>query len=148
MKKEEAIIYLYDFVRLIKSFEKELINSYKLDDHPYQYAGSLFPRIGEQKVNDINVKYKFHGRGCLLEMNDLVIDYNIDPTERDYIIITSFKFLRFLKSKSDLLNLDIEATINLLMTLLESGVLIKSKDANMAFNVSTDWFESFNIDAK
>ena len=115
------------FVEYIVSFEKALQEHFEIDTLPYFKAGRGIPRQGMLLVNGIELQFRFHGAGCTFEYEDLVIDYDMDFSSANRIVVSTWKLLRSLNSLSQefaKMNLTEMRLLDHLRSLENSGLLI------------------------
>ena len=115
------------FVEYIVSFEKALQKHFEIDTLPYFEAGRGIPRQGMLLVKGIELQFRFHGAGCTFEHEDLVIDYDMDFSSANRIVVSTWKLLRSLNSLSlefAKMNLTEMGLLDHLRSLENSGLLI------------------------
>ena len=143
--KKIIIDSLIRFVSFVLKFENELTTLYGLKELPYNEVGKKFERVGEFMFDEKLVQYKFHGAGCLFICDEIVIDYNINPLSKNHINISSFKFLRFLKTYSNnksVLELKVEDMYKLFLEFERMGILNKVPETNANYAINMNWYIS------
>jgi len=88
---------LSTYSSLIKNFENALIEKYSLDSNPWNHAGKLFDKKGSFN----GYEYYYHGAGCTLKFNDLIIEYDYAPVNEYDIKFTKDAILSFINSHSE-----------------------------------------------
>ncbi|WP_423735447.1 DUF6896 domain-containing protein [Chitinophaga caseinilytica] len=124
----EAIKELVNkYINNIKDFHSVLCRVYHLPKPPtYNEAGRLFPRDGLLQIGDDTYSYRYHGSGCTLQKNDLIIDYDLDILNGFNVSITSWKFSRFVESYSTgTPALDTDNLEKYFVELAEEGFLVR-----------------------
>lgn len=138
--------FVFEYVSYIKSFNVCLTSKYHLNDIPYNVAGKSFPKKGAILVNNEDVEYRFHGRGCTLFWGKLHIFFNVDATSIHQIIITPGGLQCFLESRIQGYNEkgysdEIE---NILNGFEERGVFMKRKLSDLGtYHVNEVWYSAY-----
>lgn len=115
------------FVEYVLSFEKALQKHFEIDSLPYFRAGRGIPRQGKLLVDGVELRFRFHGAGCTFEHGNLVIDYDMDFSAANRIVVSTWKLLRSLNSLSQevaKMNLTEMGLLDYLRSLEKSGLLI------------------------
>lgn len=136
---------LFEYVQIILKFEQELIDTYNLEDNPYQ-CQRLFPRTGIIAVKTEVFEYRFHGSGCSFNFSGIEVYYDYKISDLDYITIVSWKFWRFvvtslLKKKRD--ELTIEQVADTLEQLNTERIIKKNHPSYLNYQISFSWFEKY-----
>ena len=138
----------YKYISLIKTFNESLIKYYNLSENPYNSSGKLFPKIGSILIDRVEVKYRFHGRGCTFFWNELEIFFNVDPNNRNPIIITPGGVYTFLNNYSTVYNTNnfSEKTEELILDFTQKSILILERYLGAEiYYLNEEWYKSFKI---
>ena len=141
MQKVEQ--YIYQFLQYIRLFNGYLCRKYNIQGFPtYNEAGRIFPGMGEFTFDDKLFKYHYHGSGCTLLVNDVIVDYDIDILRNNKIRISDWKFNRFVKSYSkDISTVLIEDLDPIFLQLVNKGVLYRREPDQFVFLINEDYFD-------
>jgi len=134
---------LFEHVKKVKNFNELLIKKYNLNDSPYRVAGTKFPRVGELTDDQGSIiSYRFHGRGATIFDKNLEIDFDVDLSSKNKIIISLGAFYFFLKNYLERYqeNVPLESIME---NLEHQGIFIKRRIEDLAtFHVNEKWYES------
>lgn len=136
---------LFEYIQIILRFEKALIDTYNLEDNPYQ-CQSLFPRVGTMRAENEVFVYRYHGAGCSFDCSDLEVHYDYHISEPDYIVTVPWKFWRFVVTylaKKCRPEITIEEVEEMLEKLNGKGVIQKVHPDYLQYHVSFSWFETY-----
>jgi len=145
----EAI--LFDFCTYVKEFHEHLIVKYNLTDIPYNVKGRAFPKAGIENINNIEVKYKFHGRGCTLDWNGIEIGFNVDTTSINSLMLSCYSFGKFIQTypktkSSEFSHYSYDELHTVLEFLEKKGVLMTRKKLDLgAFHINEKWYEAYQL---
>ncbi len=92
---EKSILKLVEFIRI---FEKKMQKHYCIPHLPYTKVGEDFPKKGSIKKEDSLIQYNYHGGGCTVHLDDIILDYNVVLSDTNYIKLSSWKFGQFIES--------------------------------------------------
>jgi hypothetical protein len=148
MKSLENVIKdcLFDYVRIILKFEKALMDTYNLQENPYQ-CQRLFPRIGKVMIRNEVFDYRFHGAGCSFTYSDLEVHYDYYIPDDDYIMTVPWKFWRFVATslqKSGGSEITIDEVADTLESLNNEGVIQKRLPDYLQYQIKFSWFENYS----
>lgn len=134
--------YIYEYLQYIRLFHKALKVNFNLAIEPtYNEAGSLFPKKGEFLFEGRQFNYRYHGNGCTLTVEDIIVDYDLDIFDRSRIEITDWKFYRFIESYSDNKPNILIDDLNLLFVELSfKGILVRKYPDRFVFLINNDYF--------
>ncbi|GAB2613176.1 hypothetical protein GCM10027035_06970 [Emticicia sediminis] len=130
-----------DDIKLIKKvidkFEAHLVSKNDLSSNPFNYVGKTIPMKGEEFINDVIYKFRYHGGGCEIIWENYIIDYNIVPfLEQTYKPkISCFKFYRYLVSKDINTNLSLDYIYLELFNLQKLNLLKEIKNIKGVFEI-------------
>lgn len=140
---EELEDHICNYLCHIRFFHNALKRTFNFDIEPtYNEAGPLFPRKGEFSFDGKQFNYRYHGNGCTLVVDDIIVDYDLFIFDRSLIEITEWKFYRFIESSvggssristDDLNELFIELSLK--------GVLIRKYPDRFVFFINNDYFK-------
>lgn len=133
--KQEVIDSLKDAYNLVKEFEMLLTKEYNLKDIPFNVAGQEFPRIGKLLDNSkIEISYKFHGSGCRIEKENVILEYGISPITENSVKITPRDLMIFMKSykKDEKIQKLISRDLHLIFTELKEENILKQRPEAIA----------------
>ena len=137
---------IFEFVFEIKSFNELLQHKYDFRENPYEVSGKKFSKIGTI-INDegVEIKYRFHGRGCTFFLKDREYFFNFDTTSIHNIIITVGGFFCYLKSYMP--DIDDSYPIQEIMENLErKGVFMHRKAMETGvFHVNEKWYFAYKF---
>lgn len=127
--------YIYQFLQYVRLFNSYLNREYNVGGFPsYNEAGELFPRNGVFSFDGKKFKYQYHGSGCTLEVDDIIVDYDIDILKENKIRISDWKFNRFIESytkgKPDV---QIDDLDSIFLELVDKGVLERKEPDRFVF---------------
>jgi hypothetical protein len=137
---------LFNYVRLILSFEQSLVLKYNLEDNPYS-CQSLFPRKGTIDTENGLFEYRFHGSGCSFDNKIYEVHYDYHIVEADYITTVPWKFWRFVVSEQrrrafkDLTQEDVGVALK---ELDQAGVLKRLYPEYSVFGISFSWYTNYD----
>ena len=137
---------LFAYARKVIIFEKCLIENYNLLGHPYNEQ-SKFPKSGHVSLNNEDIEYSFHGRGCTIIWGQVEIGYDVYVTEKNYITVSPWKFLRFIQTfyhNQNSKQLTQRDSLNYLEELRVEDIIYKLNEEFMEYQIRMDWFESHN----
>ena len=83
---------LNEYIDFIRNFENSMKIKYKTNKNPCLVAGDLF----DGKGNLDGFDYWFHGTGCTVEKDGVMIEYDISPFVDDEINFSLWKFSEFI----------------------------------------------------
>jgi hypothetical protein len=142
MHFEEA---LFRYVKFIKMFNSSMQEEFSVKEVSYNSAGIDFPKEGIVNIDFAKVKYKFHGSGCNLFWDNFTIQYDLNTSDTNMILVSPWKFNQFLKTylpftKEQLKDEDVYKKLT---ELENEGVLTKRQPNDlMTFHVSEAWYKT------
>lgn len=142
---KEIELYIYHFLRCVNVFSGILTKKYGLECYPtYNEAGRLFPRIDSLFYNGNFFKYRFHGKGCTLEIDGVIIDYDLSILNQNKIELSSWKFYRFIetysKGHSGILITELG---QLFLQLVKTGALEQESPDSKVFLINEKYYEDY-----
>ncbi|PSL42294.1 hypothetical protein CLV51_1152 [Chitinophaga niastensis] len=144
---EEVERYIYHFLQYVKTFHQFLVNEYNMEGYPsYNEAGKVFPRSGMFNIEGESFNYRYHGSGCTLMVDEVVIDYDLDILSENKIKISDWKFNRFIESYSKgTSKVLIDDLDKIFIQLVKKGVL-EHKDPNiLVFIINENFFQDYKL---
>ena len=137
--------YIYKYLQYIRLFHRALKANFNLEIEPtYNEAGSLFPRKGEFSFEGSKFTYRYHGNGCTLMIENIIVDYDLDIFDRSWIEITSWKFYRFIESSSNnKSNILLDNLSSLFVELSLKGALIRKYPDRFVFLINDEYFSKY-----
>lgn len=134
--------YIYRYLQYIVVFHEYLKQEYKVEGYPsYNEAGVLFPVNGEFVLEGDTFNYRYHGNGCTLLINNIIVDYDLDILGENKIKISDWKFNRFIESYSKggstILIDDLD---EIFIKLVKKGVLQRSAPNLFVFTINESFF--------
>lgn len=141
---EEIEQYIYQFLQFIRLFNGYLCRKYDIQEFPtYNDAGRAFPRIGEFSFNEKIFKYHYHGSGCTLAVDDVIIDYDINIFRKNKISISDWKFYQFVESYSKgTSNVSIDDLDSIFLKLVDKGALEREEPEYLIFLINESYFSN------
>jgi hypothetical protein len=139
---KEVEDYIYKFLQYTVEFHQYLKRVYKIEVYPsYNEAGSFFPRSGVFILNGQTFNYRYHGSGCTLIIDDIIIDYDLDILSENKVEISSWKFNRFIESYSKgTSTILIDDLDEIFINLTEKGVLLRKDPDFFVFTINESFF--------
>jgi hypothetical protein len=143
-KTEELKRYIYHFWVYLKSFHYFLMKEYKIEGYPsYNEAGRVFPKSGIANIDGNVYKYHYHGSGCTLTVNDIVVDYDLDILNENKVKISDWKFYRFIDTYSKgTSSVSIDDLDTLFVQLVNEGALEQKDPSRLVFAINEKFFQS------
>ena len=140
---EEVEQYIYQFLQYIRLFNGFLCREYNIQGFPtYNEAGRLFPRIGEFSFDKKFFKYHYHGSGCTLTVDDVIVDYDVNILRENKISISDWKFNRFVESYSKgTATVLIDDLDSIFLKLVDKGVLEREEPDLLLFLINESYFD-------
>lgn len=91
--------YIHEYLRHITLFHNALKTIYNLQIEPtFNEARTLFPKMGEFTFGGKNFEYRYHGNGCTLIVDSIIVDYDLNIFDTSQVEITNWKFYRFIET--------------------------------------------------
>lgn len=140
---------LFNFANHIKRFHHHLVTKYRLTDIPYNVKGREFSRKGIENIDNVDVEYQFHGRGCTLNWGGSEIKYDIDATSVHDILVSGYSIGKFIQTTPQFRNLmyanySFDEMQPVLEELEKRGVLMTRRQSDLgAFHINEVWYESY-----
>lgn len=143
---------MFFYMTFIKVFEKTLIEKYNVQPI-YEKIGFQIPRSDEIRTDEFHLYYRFHGRGCSIFFYGLgwEVDYTFNLSSNNYIVLSSYEFLKFIKSTSR----RIEGEMNIKNDIMEfikefneKGILKKEFDMYETYHISERWYMNYTAKDK
>jgi hypothetical protein len=140
---QEVEQYIYQFLQYIRLFNSYLNREYNIQGFPtYNEAGRVFPRMGEFNFEEKVFKYHYHGSGCTLLVDDVIVDYDIDILRNNKVRISDWKFNRFVESYSKGISTVLIDDLNsIFVKLVAKGVLDRKEPDRFVFLIHEDYFD-------
>ena len=142
---EEVEKYIYHFLQYVRRFNQFLITEYSINGYPsYNEAGKVFPRSGVVNVEGELFNYRYHGSGCTLTVDDVIIDYDLNILGNNKIKISDWKFNRFIESYAKgNSKISIDDLDGIFIQLVGKGVLEQKDSGIMVFIINESFFQNY-----
>lgn len=136
MNKLSGIELLRSYTHHILEFERVLMKQYNLTKLPY-ISLSEFPRRGILQVGSKTYEYNFHGSGCTFSSGVIEVNYDAYIDRDNYLIASPWKFMTFIKTLSDNIDLTEEEALKILEKLAKDGFVNKIYDNYSVYEIDT-----------
>lgn len=110
------------YIKFIRTFESFFKKEYGIKNDLWDEIGKLIPREG----NIGGYKYNFHGRGCRIEFNKIICEYDSGFINQGIINFSVWKLFKFIETSPNLSNMSMSDVNSGILDLIEKKIVEKS----------------------
>lgn len=130
---------IQNLVEYINTFENAMQQHYSLQGLPYLGIGKKFPKKGSIVSKEILITFNYHGAGCTVNYDSLILDYDVYISDENHIKLSPWKLGQFVNSflKEDV---NIDRISQEMERLSRIGILNKLPEGLAYYEINLEYY--------